>query len=159
METLRNVRNLAALNQENCDENPTGNLPQNTSVAKSQDDYKTQVSEAVGSRITKKMSKDFSRTEGRNLGSLSRLDEFLLNPLLQGHSGSAPESCRNAPNINQVTNEDDSKVDSHPETRVSQSQTTHVWPTRLLRQFTLKEKIRTFEYKSDLSYDAMLFWH
>ena len=108
MATLRNDRKLAALNKENCEENLRNNPAQNTSVAKSQEEYITQVSEEIEGRITKKLSKEFSRTESRILGALSRLDEFLLNPLLQGHSWSAPETSRNALNINQRTNKDDS---------------------------------------------------
>ena len=58
------------------------NLAKNTSVAKSQEDYITQVSEEIEGIITKKLSKDLSRTESRILGALSRLDDILLNPLL-----------------------------------------------------------------------------
>ena len=92
MATLRNKRKLAALSTENCEENHKNNLTQNTSVAKSQEDEKTKVSEKIEGRITKKMSKEFSRTESRILGALCRLGEFLFNPLIQGHSGSAPET-------------------------------------------------------------------
>ena len=75
-------------------------------------------------RITKKLSKEFSRTESRILGAVSQLDEFLKNPLLQSHSGFATETSRNALNINNGLNEDASQGDLHPEARVSQSQTT-----------------------------------
>ena len=98
----------------------------NTSASKSQGEYITQVSKEIEGRITKKLSKEFSRTENRILGALCRLDEFLLNPLIQGNSGSAPETSRNALNINQGTNEDESQVDLHHDARVSQSQTTQV---------------------------------
>ena len=87
----------------------------------------TQVSEEIEGRITKKIPKDFSRMENLILSTLSRLDKSLLNPLLQGHSRSATESSQNALNINQGTNEDDSQVDIHPETRVSRSQGTHIF--------------------------------
>ena len=43
--------------------------------------------------------------------------------LIQGHSGSSPETFRNALGTNQGTNEDDSQSDLHPEARVYQSQT------------------------------------
>ena len=74
-------------------------------------------------RVTK-LSQEFSRTESRILGALSRFDDFLLNPLIQGHSGTAPETTWNTLRKNQGTNEDDSQSDLHPEARVSQSQTT-----------------------------------
>ena len=38
-----------------------------------------------------------------------------MNPLLQGHSGTTPETSRNVFIINQGTNEDDSQSDPHPE--------------------------------------------
>ena len=107
METLRNKRKLAALNNENFDEHPehpTSSVSQNTNVSRSQEDYITQISEDFESRVTKKLSQEFSRTENRILGAVSRLDEFLLNPLIQGHSGSAPETSQIALGTNQGTN-------------------------------------------------------
>ena len=38
-----------------------------------------------------------------------------MNPLLQGHSGTTPETSGNVFSINQGTNEDDSQSDPHPE--------------------------------------------
>ena len=127
MANLRNKTKLASLNKEIYEENLKNNLAQNTSVAKSQEVFITQVSEEIENGITKKLSKELSRTDSRILGALSRLDEFLLNSLLQGHSGFATETSRNANNINQRTNEDDSQIDPHPEARVSQNQFTQVF--------------------------------
>ena len=70
------------------------------------------------------MSKEFSRTENRNLGALARLDDFLMNPLLQGRSGTTPEFTRNALSISQGTNEDDSQIDHHPEAGLFHGQMT-----------------------------------
>ena len=106
---------LAALNKENCEEHPRGNLAQNSNVPRSQEDYITQVSEEIEGRVTKKLSQEFSRTENCILGALARLDDFLMNPLLQGHSGTTPETSRNVFSLNQGTNEDDSQSDPHPE--------------------------------------------
>ena len=53
MVTLRNKRKLAALNKENCEENPS-NFAQNSNVPRSQEDYITQVSEEIKGRVTKK---------------------------------------------------------------------------------------------------------
>ena len=111
----RNKSKLAALNKENCEEHPRSNLTQNSNIPRSQEDYITQVSEEIEGRVTKKLSQEFSRTENRILGALARLDDFLMNPLLQGHSGTTPETSRNVFSINQGANEDDSESDPHPE--------------------------------------------
>ena len=113
--TTRNKKNLAALNKENCEEHPRSNLAQNSSASRSQEDYITQVSEENEGRVTKRLSKEFSRTENRILGALARLDDFLMNPLLPGHSGTTPEPSRHALNTSQGTNEDDYQNDPHPE--------------------------------------------
>ena len=72
------------------------NLAQNSNVPRSQEDTITQVSEKIDERVTKKLSQEFSRRETWILGALSRLDDFVMNPLIQGHSGTAPETFRNA---------------------------------------------------------------
>ena len=111
----RNKRKLAALNKENCEEHPRSTLAQNSNVPRSQEDYITQVSEEIEGRVTKKLSQEFSRTENCILCALARLDDFLMNPLLQGHSGTTPETSRNVFSIKQGTNEDDSQSNPHPE--------------------------------------------
>ena len=122
--TTRNKRKLAALNKENCEEHPRSNLAQISSAPRSQEDYITQVSEEIERRVTKRLSKEFSRTKNRNLGALARLDDFLLNPLLPGHSGTTPESSRNALNTSQGINEDDSQNDPRPEAGLVHGQMT-----------------------------------
>ena len=89
--TSRNKRKLAALNKEHCEENPRSNLAQNSGAPRSQEDYITQVSEEIEGRVTKRLSKEFSRTENRILGALAQFDDFLMNPLLPGHSGTTPD--------------------------------------------------------------------
>ena len=96
----RNKRKLAASNKENCEEHPRSNLAQNSNVPRPQEDYITQVSEEIDGRVTKKLSQEFSRTKNRILGALARLDDFLMNPLIQGHSGTTPETSRNVFSIN-----------------------------------------------------------
>ena len=120
--TTRNKKKLAALNKENCEERPRSNLAQNPNAPRSQEDYITQVSVEIEGRVTKRLSKEFSRTENRILGALARLDDFLINPLLQGHSGTTPEPSRNALSTSQGTNEDDSQNDPHPEARLFHGQ-------------------------------------
>ena len=88
----RNKTKLAALNRENCEEHPRSNLAQNSNVPRSQEDYITQVPEEIEGKVTKNLSQEFSRTENRILGALAKLDDFLMNPLLQGRSGTTPET-------------------------------------------------------------------
>ena len=99
-------------------------MAQNSGAPRSQEDYITQVSEEIEGRVTKRLSKEFSRTENRILGALARLDEFLMNPLLPGHSGTTPEPTRNTSHNNQGTNEDGSQNDPHPEAGPFHGQTT-----------------------------------
>ena len=99
-------------------------MARNFDVPRSQKDYKTQVCEEIEGRVTKKLSQEFSRTETRLLGALARLDDFLRNPLIQGHSGTAPETSRNAFSTGHGTNGDDSQTDPHPEAGIFNNQTT-----------------------------------
>ena len=119
-----NKNKLAALNKENCEEYPRSNLAQNSNVPRSQEDYITQVSEEIEGRVTKKLSQEFNRTENRILGALARPDDFLTNPLIQGHSGTAPETSRNVFSISQRMNEDDSQSNPHPEVGLFNNQMT-----------------------------------
>ena len=122
--TTRNKKKLAALKMENCEEYPRSNLAQNSNAPRAQEDYITQVSEEIEGRVTKRLSKEFNRTENRILGALARLDDFVMNSLLQGHSGTTPEPSRNALSTSQGTNEDDSQNDPHPEAGLFHSQMT-----------------------------------
>ena len=120
----RNKKKLTALIKENCEEHPRSNLAQNSNVPKSQEDYINQVSQEIEGRVIKKLSQEFSRTENRILGALARLDDFLMNPLIQGHSGTTPETSGNMFSINQGTNEDDSQSNPHPEAGLFNNQMT-----------------------------------
>ena len=82
---------MEAINKENCEEHPWSNMAQKSNVRRSQKDYITQVFEEIEGRVTKMLSQEFSRTENRILGALARLDDFLMNPLIQGHSEDVPE--------------------------------------------------------------------
>ena len=97
-------------------------MAEDTNVPRSQEDYITQDSEEIEGSVTRKLSKEFNKTESCILGALSRLGEFLLNPLIQGHYGSAPQTSRNTYGADQGTNEDHSQNYIHPEARVSQNQ-------------------------------------
>ena len=124
MAPLKNKRKLAALNNVNCEEDPRSNLAQNSNVPRSQEDYITQVSEEIEGRVTKMLSQEFSGTENRIPDALARLDDFLKNPLIQGHSGTAPEPSRNAFRTSQGRNEDDSQSDPQPDAGIFHNQTT-----------------------------------
>ena len=59
--------------------------------------------------------------ENRFSGAQSQIDGFLLNPIIQSHSGIAPKTSWDT---HQGTNENDSQSVPHSAASVSQSQTT-----------------------------------
>ena len=149
--TTRNRTNLAALNKENCDGNPRSNMAQNSGAPRSQEDYITQVSEEIAGRVTKTLSKEFSRRENRILGALARIDDFLMNPLLPGHTGTTPEPTRNTSHNNQGTNEDGSQNDPHPEAGPFHGQTT--------RNVSLEEDNDTMQQMKETQKKIAYFQH
>ena len=80
-------------------------------------DYISQVSEEIEGRVTIKLSKEFSRTESRILGALSKLDEFLLNPQLRTYSVAVLETSKNGNSENRETIGNRSSNDPCPEAR------------------------------------------
>ena len=74
-------------------------------------DYISQVSEEIEGRVTKKLSKEFSRTESWILGALSNLEEFLLNPQVRTCSLAVPGTSRSNNSENRETNGDRSSGD------------------------------------------------
>ena len=92
MATLRNKRELTAINRDNHEDHPRNNQARYTISLRIQEGYITQVLKEIESKVTKKLSQELSRTESRVLGTLSRLDEFLLNPQARVHPGSVPET-------------------------------------------------------------------
>ena len=105
MATLRNTRELAAVSRETPESTRSGRT-QNILDPELTQDYISQVSEEIEGRVTKKLSKEFSRTESRILGALSKLDEFLLNPQVRTCSVAVPGTSRSSNLENQGTNED-----------------------------------------------------
>ena len=69
MATLGNKRKLAAVSRET-PENARNSRGQNKLDPDLTQDYNSQVSEEIDGRVTKKLSKEFSRTESRILGAL-----------------------------------------------------------------------------------------
>ena len=116
---------MAAVTRETQEEHPRNGQSRNTSVPRINEEYITQVSEEIEGRVTKKLSQEFSRTESRILGTLCRLDEFLLNQQIRAHSGTVPGTFRNTNVENQGTNEDESQSDPHLEVGPSVCQSRH----------------------------------
>ena len=79
MATLRNKKKLAAVSRET-PAGSRGSRGRNVLDPELTQDYNSQVSDEIEGRVTKKLSKEFNKTESRILGALSKLDEFLLNP-------------------------------------------------------------------------------
>ena len=98
----------------------------------------SQVPEEIEGRVTKKLSKDFRRTDSRILDSLSKLDEFLLNPQFRTYSVYAPGISGNNDSENREPIGDRSLGDPCPEAVFStyhssnlndseQEETNHSW--------------------------------
>ena len=114
MVTLRNKRKLAAVSRKT-PEGSRGSRAQNVLDPESTQDYISQVSEEIEGRVTEKLSKEFSKTDSRILGALSKLDELLLNPQVRTCSVAVPGSSRNNNSENRKTTGDRSSDDSYPQ--------------------------------------------
>ena len=113
MATLRNKRTLAAVSRETPD---TSRSSRGRDVLDPEltQNYISQVSEEIDGRVTKKLSKEFNKTESRILGALSKPDEFLLNPQVRTCSV-VQGASRNANSENREIHGDRSSNDPHPE--------------------------------------------
>ena len=113
MATLRNKRKLAAVSRETpeCSRGSRGRSVLDPELAQN---YISQVSEEIEGRVTKKLSKEFNKTESRILGALSKLDEFLLNPQVRTCSV-VQGASRKANSENRETHGDRSSNDPYPE--------------------------------------------
>ena len=118
MATLRNKRKLAAVSRETPESTRSGRA-QNSLDPELTQDYISQVSEEIEGRVTRKLSKEFSRTESRILGALSKLDEFLLNPQVRTCSVAVSGTSGSSNLENQGTNEDRPSDDPGPEVEFS----------------------------------------
>ena len=114
MTTLRKKRKLAAVSRET-PEGSRSSRAQNVLDPESAQDYISQVSEEIERRVTKKLSKEFSRTESRIMGALSKLDELRLNPQVRTCSVTVPGTSRNNNSENRETTGDRSSDDTYPE--------------------------------------------
>ena len=111
---MRNYRKLAADSRET-PENTRNSQSQNTLDPEMAQEYISQVSEEIEGRVTKKLSKDFSRTESQILGALSKLDESLLNPQVRTCSVAVPGTSRKNDSENREPTGDRSLGDPCPE--------------------------------------------
>ena len=114
MATLRNKRKLAAVSTET-PEGSRSSRGQTVVDPELTQDYISQVSEEIEGRVTKKLSKEFSKTESRILGALSKLDEFLLNPQIRTCSVAVQGTSGNGNSENLETHGDRSSNDPYPE--------------------------------------------
>ena len=78
-------------------------------------DYISHVSEEIEGRVTKKLSKEFNKTESRILGALSKLEEFRRNPQVRTCSVAAHGTSRHSNSENWETHVDRSSDDPYPE--------------------------------------------
>ena len=117
-EAARNRRKLAAISREK-PESTRNNRARDTIVPESTQDYISQVSEEIEGMVTKKLSKEFSGTESRILGALSKFDEFLLDPQFRTCSVAVPGASRDSNSENQETTGDRSSNNPCAEVRHS----------------------------------------
>ena len=114
MAPLRNKKKLAAVSSE---------TPEKTKKSQSQNmvdpemaqKHISLVSEMIDGRVTKKLSKEFSRTESRILGALTKLDEFLLSHRVRPCSVVVLGTSRNSVSENREPTGDRSLNDPCPE--------------------------------------------
>ena len=111
---MATLRKLAAVSRETPDSSG-GSRGRNVLDPELTQDYISQVSEEIEGRVTKKLSKEFNKTESRILGALSKLDEFLLNPQIRTCSVAVQGTSRNANSENRETHGYRSSDDPYPE--------------------------------------------
>ena len=88
---LKNKKELAAVNKRSQNQDPRNKLSRATNAPRINMDYMTRVSEEIHGRLTKYIFHEFSRTESRILGALSKLDDFCLISQVCVQSGIVPE--------------------------------------------------------------------
>ena len=125
MATLKIKRKLAAVSIET-PEGTRNSRAQNTLDPELTQDYISQVSEEIEGRVTKRLSKEISRTESRILGALSKPDEFLLNPQVRTCSVAFPGTSRISNSENRETTRDRSSDDPCPEVRYFSHHSVHL---------------------------------
>ena len=125
MATLRNKRKLAAVSREP-PEITRIHQSQNTLNPGMAEEYITQISEKIEGRVTRKLSREFSWTESRILGALSKLEEFFLSPQVRACCVAVPGISRNKNSENWEPTGDRSLNDPCPEVAFSTCQTSNL---------------------------------
>ena len=125
MATLRKKRKLAAVLTKS-PENTRNSQSQNTLDPGMAQVYISQVSEEIEGRVIKRLSKEFSRTDSRNMVALSKFDEFLMNPQFRTCSVAVPGTCKNNDSENREPTGNRSLGDSCPEAVFSACHTSHL---------------------------------
>ena len=118
MAFLRNKKKIAAVSRKT-PEITRSSQSQNALYPEMTQEYISQVSEEIEGRVTKKLSKEFSRTESRILCPLSKLDDFFLNPQVRTCSVAVPGTSRNSDSENWEPTGDRSLNDLCPEAMFS----------------------------------------
>ena len=103
MTTLRNKRKLAAVSRK---------TPEGSRSSRTQNVLDPGLTQGHISQVSEE---EFSKTESRILGALSKLDEFLLNPQVRTCSVAVPGTSRNTNWENRETTGDRSSDDPYPE--------------------------------------------
>ena len=117
MATLKNKRKLTAVSRETPGNSrgSRGSRGRNVLDPELTQDYISEVSKEMEGRVTKRLSKEFNRTESRILGALSKLDEFLLNPQVRTCSVAVQGTSRNTNSGNREIHSDHSSNHPYPE--------------------------------------------
>ena len=89
------------------------------------EEYITQVIKEIHGRVTTKRSLEFSRTQSRILGALTKLNEFFLKPEVRTCSVAVPGRSRNCNSENRERTGDRSLDDLCPEALFSTCHTTN----------------------------------
>ena len=116
MATLGNKRKLAAASRE-APEGRRSKRGQTVLDPELTQEYISQVSDEVKGRVTEKLSEDFSKTESRILGALSKLDEFLLNRQVRSCSVAVQGISSNVNSENREIHGGRSSNNPYPEVR------------------------------------------
>ena len=94
MATLRNKRKLGAVSGDT-QKSVRNGQSKKTFVPWMTEEYITQMSEEIETRVTKKLSQEYNRMESRILGAFSRLENFFLNTQVRTCSQTVPGISRN----------------------------------------------------------------
>ena len=119
MATLRNKRKLAAVSRDTQKEHPSDSQSRTRPFLELLRNTSRKFLEEIEGKVSKKLSQDFSRKESRILRALSKLDEFLSNPLVRTLSRTVAGTSRNIGVQNQEPTGDLSQIDPHPEMEFS----------------------------------------